>query len=196
MTTRLDRLLAREPFVVLDGGLATELAARGHDLDDPLWSARLLLDDPDAIARVHEDYFRAGADVAITASYQASLSGLRARGLDDAQAHAVLRRSVELATRARDAFAPDTKLVVASLGSYGATLANGAEYSGAFGDIDDDALVAFHRERIDILAPGSDLLAFETIPSHFEAEAIARALAGADFPGAWVSFTCRDATTS
>lgn len=199
MSALLDRWLAREPFVVLDGGLATELAARGHDLDDPLWSARLLLDDPDAITRVHLDYFRAGADVATTASYQASLPGLRARGLDDAQARAVLRRAVELASRARDSCGPPSdppKLVVASLGSYGAMLANGAEYTGAFGDVGDDALVAFHRERIDILAPGSDLLAFETIPSLREAEAIARALADADVPGAWVSFTCRDAGTS
>jgi homocysteine S-methyltransferase len=61
--------------LVLDGGLATELAARGYDLSDALWSARLLADAPEAIEAVHRAYFEAGANVAITASYQASFEG-------------------------------------------------------------------------------------------------------------------------
>jgi len=193
-------ILVREPFVVLDGGLASELEARGHDLDDPLWSARVLLDDPTAIAAVHRDYFAAGADVATTASYQAGLPGLRRRHLDDAGARAVLRRSVELARAeadrvdARDRPQP---LVAASLGSYGATLPGAAEYTGALGSIDDDELARFHAERLAVLREGADLVAFETIPSLREARAIARVLARAA-PGlsAWVSFTCGDARTT
>ncbi len=187
-------LLGREPFVVLDGGLASELAARGHDLDDPLWSARVLFDDPAAIAAVHRDYFAAGADVAITASYQAGLPGLRARGLSDDEARAVLRRAVELARAEADAVRDRTALVVASMGSYGATVPGGAEYTGAFGAIDDEALVAFHAERLAILRDGADMIAFETIPSLREAQAIARVLAEASpAPCTWVAFTCRDA---
>jgi homocysteine S-methyltransferase len=196
MTDALDRWLAREPFVVSDGGLATELAARGHDLGDPLWSARVLLDDPGAIEQLHLDYFRAGAELATTASYQASLPGLRARGLDDAAARQVLRSSVELATRARACFMGEhggpSPMVVASLGSYGAVLADGSEYTGALGSLADAELVAFHRARIEMLADGVDLLAFETISSEREAAAIVAALAEVSAPRAWVSFACRD----
>lgn len=186
-------ILARRPFVLLDGGLASELADRGHDLDDPLWSAKVLLEDPAAIAAVHRDYFAAGADVATTASYQAGLPGLRARGLSDHEATAVLRRSVELARAEASRVRDRPALVVASLGSYGATVPGGAEYTGAFGAIDDAALVAFHAERLAILRDGADVVAFETIPSLREARVIARVLADAGGPCAWVAFTCRDA---
>ncbi len=181
--------LAGPRALVLDGGLATELAARGHDLDDPLWSARLLLDAPAAIVEVHRAWLQAGADVITSASYQASLPGLRARGLDHDAAIALLREAVALARRAcalehRDAF------VAASAGSYGASLADGSEYTGAFGPIDDEALVRFHRERL----PGfvdADVIAFETIPSAREAAAIARALVDHRGPPAWLSLQLR-----
>ena len=188
-------ILAREPFVVLDGGLASELAHRGHDLDDPLWSARVLLVDPAAIAAVHRDYYAAGADVAITATYQAGFPGLRARGLDDASIAAVLRSAVALARGEADRVTDRPRpLVAASLGSYGATVPGGSEYTGEFGAIDDDALATFHAQRLAVLRDGSDVVAFETIPSRREARVIARVLAEAA-PGlsAWVSFTCRDA---
>ena len=88
--------------VVLDGGLASELAAAGHDLSDELWSARLLADDPDAIVAAHLAFFRAGASVATTASYQATIEGFQRRGHTRAAAATLLRRSVELARRAVD----------------------------------------------------------------------------------------------
>jgi homocysteine S-methyltransferase len=57
--------------VILDGGLATELEAKGHDLSvSPLWSARLIRDAPDDIESVHKAYLDAGADVISTATYQ------------------------------------------------------------------------------------------------------------------------------
>ncbi|HET6584803.1 MAG TPA: homocysteine S-methyltransferase family protein, partial [Nannocystaceae bacterium] len=143
------RILAHEPFVVLDGGLASELATRGHDLDDPLWSARVLLDDPAAIAAVHRDYFAAGADVATTATYQAGFPGLAARGLDRAASLSIFRRAVALARGEAERVADRPRpLVAASLGSYGATVPGAKEYSGDFGPIDDDALARFHAERV------------------------------------------------
>jgi homocysteine S-methyltransferase len=188
MSDRLDELLAREPFAILDGGLATELEHAGCDLDDPLWSARVLIDAPERIEAVHRSFVEAGADIVTTASYQGTIPGFVARGLSEAQARALLRRTVELA---RAAAGSDT-LVAASIGSYGAYLADGSEYRGDYG-LDRAALVDFHRPRLDeLLAAGPDLLAFETIPSAVEAEAIAELLAG-EGPRAWVSLSLKPA---
>jgi homocysteine S-methyltransferase len=125
------RLLAGEPFVLLDGGLATELEAAGHDLGDPLWSARVLLEHPDAIERVHRRYFEAGADGATTATCQATFEGLARRGLDHDAVAALLRDATTLARRAGDAIRPDA-FVAGSIGSYGAFLADGSEYRGDY----------------------------------------------------------------
>src|SRR5436190_13101712 len=94
--------LEKHQVVILDGALATELERRGADLRDPLWSAKVLLEKPDLIRQVHYDYFAAGADVATTASYQATIPGLMKRGLSRDQAADVLRLSVRLACEARD----------------------------------------------------------------------------------------------
>jgi len=188
--------------IVLDGGLATELEARGHDLSGSLWSARLLADDPDAIRLVHEAYFAAGAEVAISASYQASRAGFAALGLSSDDSDALMIRSVELASQARqNAYARGATgplYVAASVGPYGATLADGSEYRGRYG-VPHDELVDFHTERLDVLAAsGADILAIETIPDVAEASAIVEALAEADgratdAPVAcWISFSCAD----
>src|SRR5947209_20334832 len=95
------------PPVMSDGGLATELEARGHDLSDALWSARLLAEDPDAIRAAHLAFYRSGAQIATSASYQASFAGFAARGVGRDEAARLLRRSVELAADARDVLADD-----------------------------------------------------------------------------------------
>jgi homocysteine S-methyltransferase len=100
----LTPFLEAHNVVILDGALATELERRGADLRDPLWSAKLLIEKPDLIRRVHFDYFAAGADVATTASYQATIPGLMKRGLDREQAAKIMRLSVTLAQEARDVF--------------------------------------------------------------------------------------------
>jgi homocysteine S-methyltransferase len=174
--------------VVLDGGLATELERRGADLKDPLWSAKVLVEDPDAIRRVHEAYFVAGADVAISASYQATFEGLAGRGIDRDDAAKLMRRSVELAREA----AGGDRVVAASVGPYGAMLGNGAEYTGDY-DKDEDELAGFHMPRLEALAEaGPDVFAVETIPSFLEAGALVRALERVPEIPAWVSFSCRD----
>ncbi|MEM7157368.1 MAG: homocysteine S-methyltransferase [Myxococcota bacterium] len=195
MNDPLASRLLDDAIMLLDGGLATELEARGHDLDDPLWSARLLIDDPEAIAAVHRTYLEAGADVATAASYQASLPGLRARGLDESDARHVLLRAVELAREAcTDAASNDPErarpLAVASLGAYGAFLADGSEYRGDY-TASDATLQRYHLERLELLASHADLVAFETIPCLREAECIARVLERSPAP-AWVSFCARD----
>ena len=161
-------------MTILDGGLATELEARGHDLSDRLWSARLLRDDPAAIRAVHRAYVEAGADCVITASYQATLESLG----EDA-----LRLSVRLA---RDA---EPRMVAASVGPYGAARADGSEYTGDY-DLNEGGLGGWHARRLGVLDEcGADYLACETIPSFAEARALAALLGRTP---AWFSFSCRD----
>ncbi len=200
MRDPLKAFLESSGTVILDGGLATELERRGADLHDELWSAKMLLEAPEMIRQVHFDYFVAGADLATSASYQATAEGFRRRGIEAEQAADLMRLSVRLAQEAREQFWSDSQnrtgrhfpLVAASLGCYGAYLADGSEYRGDY-DLNATQLVEFHRPRIEILASGKpDLLAFETIPCLVEAEAIVQVLH--EFPQwpAWISFSCRD----
>jgi homocysteine S-methyltransferase len=169
-------------------------------LHDLLWSAKVLLEAPELIEQLHYDYFRAGADVATTASYQATLEGFRRRGLAPAQAVQLFQRSVDLACAARARFWADEgnrqgrlyPRVAASIGPYGAFLADGSEYRGEYG-LTVAELVAFHRPRMATLAAsGADLLACETIPCIAEAEALVRLLAAFPDAQAWLSYSCRD----
>ena len=193
-------ILERYPALVIDGALATELERRGCDLHDELWSARILLEQPEAIKQVHLDYFHAGADCAITASYQATLEGFRKRGLNEGAAKALIQKSVKLAMQARDEFwsheanrrARPKPFVAASVGPYGAFLADGSEYRGEYG-LTEKELMDFHRPRMKALVEaGADILACETIPCLIEAQALARLLM--EFPNitAWISFSGRD----
>ena len=197
----LAAILSEYPLMILDGGLATELERFGCDLRDPLWSARVLVESPQLIKQVHAAYFEAGADCAITASYQATFAGFAGRGISQAEAADLMQLSVRLAVEARDEFWADPAkrvgrpkpIVAASIGSYGAFLANGAEYTGDFG-VDEQELINFHRPRMAVLADTqADILACETIPCLLEAQALAHLLA--EFPGhsAWISFSARDA---
>jgi len=179
-----------DTVLVTDGGLATELEARGNDLSDPLWSARLLLDAPDQIRDAHLAFFRAGAVIATSASYQASYEGFARRGLGRGAAAGLMRRSIDLARAARDQVAGDgrTRWVAASAGPYGAALADGSEYRGRYGRSVRE-LAAWHRPRLEVLAEaGPDVLALETVPDVDEAEALMAAVAGLGIP-AWLSYS-------
>ncbi len=193
-------LLARQSCVVLDGALATELERRGADLADPLWSARCLLERPELIGEVHRDYFEAGADVATTATYQASFEGFARRGLDRDDAVALMRLAVHIAVEARDRFwdgavtrsARARPLVAASIGPYGAMLADGSEYRGRYAASDAE-LADFHSRRLEALADcGAELFACETLPCLREARIVARAVRDCSDLPAWIAFTCRD----
>ena len=176
-----------DAVLISDGGLATELEARGHDLSDDLWSARLLSEDPAEIVAVHVAYFNAGAQIATTSSYQASFEGFARRGIDRTGAERLMRRSIELAQTARDS-APAPAWVAASVGPYGAMLAHGEEYVGRYG-LSVVELTAWHRPRLDVLtAAGPDVLALETIPDSDEAEALVGLAAEYGLP-AWLSYT-------
>jgi len=206
MGRNLTSVLPTDPWagaapLVLDGGLATELERRGHDLRDDLWSARLLRDDPGAVRDTHLAFFRAGARVATTASYQASFEGFGARGLSREESAELMRLSVTLARDAARVAAVETdddgvrRLVAASVGPYGAVRADGSEYHGDYG-VTDAFLRDVHGSRMEVLATaGADLLALETIPSEQEVAVLLGLLE--EMPEgtrAWLSLTCSDAT--
>src|SRR5687768_14770798 len=185
-------------IVILDGGLATELERRGHDVSGSLWSAAILRTAPEAIEQVHYDYYAAGAQVAISASYQASYDGFAAAGIDPGETTTLLQRSVGLAISARARYRRDHPadarrlLVAASVGPYGAISHDGAEYRGDYG-LSVGELVEFHARRFEILATaGADLLACETIPALDEAQALAQLLSRYAESCAWICFTSPD----
>jgi homocysteine S-methyltransferase len=185
--------LAAEP-VLLDGGLGTELEAAGCDVAGTLWSGQLLLDSPEAVQAAHGRFFEAGAQVATTASYQLSFDGLATVGVDRPRAQSLLHRSVEVAMVARSASAtPELTWVAASIGPYGAALADGSEFRGGYG-LSVAELRAWHRPRLAVLADaGADVLALETIPCLAEVEALLAEIDGTGVPS-WLSLTCASPT--
>lgn len=196
----IENILQKFPLLILDGAMATELERHGCDLNDSLWSAKILMENPDLIKQVHMDYFTAGADCAITASYQATIEGFVKNGLSEAEALNLIQASVRVAVQARDEFWGIAEnrlnrpkpLVAASVGPYGAFLADGSEYRGDY-QLTEEELMDFHRPRMKALIDaGADILACETIPCLQEARAIVRLLEG--FPGAyaWISFSAKD----
>jgi homocysteine S-methyltransferase len=192
-------VVTEDSVLVADGGLATELEARGHDLSDPLWSARLLVDAPEEVTAAHLSFFRAGATIATTASYQASFDGYAARGIGRDEAVRLLRRSVEIAVAARaeagrSGSSTRQRWVAASVGPYGAARADGSEYRGRYG-LSVAQLEAWHRPRLEALADaGADVLALETIPDADEAEALVNIVHSLGVP-AWLSYTIAGSRT-
>ncbi|MFD7111834.1 homocysteine S-methyltransferase [Streptomyces microflavus] len=187
----LAEALAEGP-VLLDGGLSNQLEAQGCDLSDALWSARLLADAPEQIEAAHLAYLRSGAQVLITASYQATFEGFGRHGIGPERTGALLARSVELARRAAGAARradPGREVwVAASVGPYGAMLADGSEYRGRYG-LTVRELERFHRPRMAALAEAEpDVLALETVPDVDEAEAVVRVAEETGLP-VWLSYS-------
>lgn len=189
MTSDFADALASGRPLVLDGGLSNQLESAGHDLTDDLWSARLLAEDPGAITEAHLAYFEAGADVAITSSYQATFEGFARRGIGPERATELLTLSVAAARAAARRARTDRRLwVAASAGPYGAMLADGSEYRGRYG-IGAAALERFHRPRLEVLAAARpDVLALETVPDTEEAAVLLRVVRSLGVP-AWLSYT-------
>lgn len=193
------RLPPDPPFAILDGALATELERRGADINHPLWSAKLLYENPRLIQEVHLAYLEAGADIITTAAYQASLQGFRRAGFTEKEAKALLRSSTRLCLEARQRWLDthpeaisDSPWVAVSLGTYGAWLADGSEYHGRFG-VSKATLKDFHLQRLEILLPeGGHMLLFETIPCLAEIEAIVDVLPELPRMPIAVSVTCAD----
>ncbi len=197
--SHVEDLLSAGPLL-LDGAMASELERGGVDVSTPLWSAMALRTDPDAIVAVHASYFAAGAQIATTDSYQATVPGFEAAGLSGSEASALITTSATLARRAASDWQAGhpgaSALVAGSVGPFGAFLADGSEYRGDYA-LSAAGYERFHRPRLEALARGGvDLFAVETQPKLAEAQAIIELIARQypDIP-AWVSFQLRDART-
>ena len=154
-----------QKVILIDGSMSLGLEEQGLDLNDELWTAKALVNEPDKIEKVHQNYYDAGANIAITASYQATVAGFERLGHTTEESRALIKRTVELAKQAQTkSQGLQEKWVAASVGPYGAYLADGSEYRGNYG-LSQTELVDFHRERLELLLEsGADLLAIETIP--------------------------------
>ncbi len=191
-------LIRQTGSVVIDGAMSTALEKAGCDLNDKLWSARVLIEEPAKIRQVHVDYFEAGANVAITASYQATEAGFKGRGLDSKAAYDLIAQSVTLAKQARADFLsrhpekdPKSLLIAGAVGPYGAYLANGAEYTGDY-HLSDDEYRAFHQLRLKALVEaGADFLGIETQARLDEVKVLLKMMEELD-ASAWVTFTLKD----
>jgi len=200
----IEKILAEYPFIILDGGFATELEKKGFDLKDHLWSAKLIAEAPDAVRDVHLSYLNAGADCILTSSYQATVSGFLSAGYSKREAIHIIGDSVRIAKDAIRLFhesSPGMRnrpepFLAASAGCYGAFLADGSEYRGDY-HLEPAAYKNFHRERVDILADaGAEIIAFETFPSMEEAAAVAELMDEYNDIQYWIVFTVKDAFTT
>jgi homocysteine S-methyltransferase len=200
MINLFEKYMANNTVAIIDGAMATELERHGADLNHSLWSAKLLVENPALIKKVHLDYLKAGADIITTASYQASFAGFEKNGYSKQQAVELMQLASTLAIEARNEAIQQNiiqgpiPMVAASIGPYGASLADGSEYRGDYG-LSVEQLMDFHRERMKVLSEsGADLLACETIPCPEEAIALIRLLK--EFPDqkAWISFSCKSET--
>lgn len=202
--TSFKDLLQSKKALILHGALGTELEYKGYDISGKLWSAKYLLEKPEAIEGIHEEYVKAGSDIITTSSYQASVKGLVDYGLSVEKAKELIKLSVDLAKDARDKVWAELSeeektsrvypLISGDVGPYAGYLADGSEYNGKYGEVTKEDLKDFHRERIAILLEnGSDLLALETMPNKLEIEALTELLAD-EFPKAeaYLSVTTQD----
>lgn len=195
----IDNILKHYPVVILDGALGTELENRGCDLNDKLWSSKVLMENPEIIKEIHKDYFAVGADCAISATYQATIEGFIDKGMTKEEAILLMKKAVQIAIDARDEFWSENQsinrpkpFVAAAVGPYGAYLVDGSEFKGGY-KVTENELVEFHRERIKILIEtGAEMLACETIPCLSEAKELVKVLK--EFPNtyAWIAFSAKD----
>ncbi len=197
----IEKILSEYPFIIIDGGFATELEKKDFDLKDRLWSAKIIAEAPDAVRDVHLSYLNAGADCIITSSYQATVPGFISAGYSRSEAIALIWKSVKIASDAVKIFhdsSPDMSkrpepFIAASAGCYGSFLADGSEYRGDY-HLDVNGYKNFHRERVDILADaGAEIIAFETFPCMEEAAAVAELMEEYSDLSYWIVFTIRDA---
>ena len=181
----------RDPFTVIDGGLSTALELLGADISGPLWTAQTVIDDPALLECAHRSFVEAGADIIATASYQCGTKQFESIGLSAKEARNALASTTTIARRTVEG---TSVAVAASVGPFGASLANGSEYNGRYG-VEWQTVEDYHREKLAILVDsGSDLIAIETIPLADEALLIAEILEELGAPPAWFSFGFADET--
>jgi homocysteine S-methyltransferase len=196
----IEKILQKQKVFILDGALGTQIQKNGHDVNDSLWSAKFLNEDTSVIKEVHKQYLEAGADCIITSSYQASIEGFLKKGFSKEKAIELIKLSINIAKEARDEYwevfedkqSRIKPLVAASIGPYGAYLADGSEYSGDY-KISDEELKDFHKRRLEIIVETNpDILACETIPLLKEAKIICDLLKQYPHIASWITFSAKN----
>ncbi len=178
--------LNRGELILLDGALGTELERRGVPTPLPLWSAAALIDHPDQVREIHEEYVRAGADVITADTFRTTPRSLRKAGHEAAEGRVLTQRAVALAGEATDR----------------ARGARGVLVAGALAPLEDcyrpdltpdpELSVSEHTEQASFLARcGVDLILAETMNSIAEAMAAVRGARTTGLP-VLVSFICKD----
>lgn len=194
------KILKTQNTIILDGALGTLMQEKGYNVSDSLWSARFLDENPNVIANIHKEYLQSGADCIITSSYQASIEGFLEKGFKKEKAIELIKLSIKIAIQTRDDFWDSLEdkrnrikpLVAASIGPYGAYLANGAEYTGVYG-ISDAKLKEFHKKRLELIVEEKpDIIACETLPSFKEAQILCEHLKKYKNIESWICFSAKD----
>jgi homocysteine S-methyltransferase len=176
-------------MIKLDGGLSTALENNGNKLTTSLWTGALIRTNPAQITKAHLDFINAGAQIIITSSYQLSYTGCGVRGWSEDETDQALITSTQLAKKAVTQSSKDVK-VAASVGPYGASLADGSEYKGNYG-VSKAVIRDFHARRLEMLISTSpDYLALETMPDTFEVEVLLELLKDCPIPY-WISYSCK-----
>ena len=174
----------------LDGGLSTALENNGNKLNTSLWTGEMIRTNPGEIIKAHLDFINAGAQIIISSSYQLSFAGCSKRGWSDEQTQSALIKSTQLAKDAVLASGKEVK-VAASIGPYGAHLADGSEYKGNY-NVSKSIIKDFHARRLAVLlSTNPDLLALETMPDTFEVEVLLDLLKDSPVPF-WISYSCKE----
>ena len=184
--------------LVLDGAMSTALEKQGIDTNTDLWTAVALDKDLDKVYKVHMNYFQAGAQMAITDTYQANVQAFEKHGYSEDKAKEMIADAVKIAKKARDDFEKKTgfhNYVAASVGSYGAYLAEGDEFRGDY-DLTKKQYLDFHLPRLQVLLQNKpDCLAIETQPKLDEVVVLLDWLKeNAPEMPVYVSFTLHDTT--
>lgn len=169
-------------LVLLDGGMGTELMARGVEVPNhitSIWSAKALVDDPEAVVGVHRDYISAGADVITINNYAVTPPLLAREGMEGAFEGLTLK-AMELAERARDESVRPVRIA-------GSLPPLETSYRSEF--VGDDQEIGDVYERMaELLAARVDILLCETLSCAREAVAAAKAATNTG-KAVWLSWT-------
>ncbi len=141
---------ARGRVVLFDGGLGSELIARGLPQGVPpeAWN----VDRPDVVREVHRSYFEAGADVVSTNSFGGSPIKLRSYGLEQRAAE-LNATAAALAVSVR----PAGRFVAGSIGPTGKFLKPQGDFEP------EDFVQAFRVQAKALSEGGADVLILETM---------------------------------
>lgn len=169
------------PVTIIDGGMGQELVGRSGATPTGLWATQIMIDTPDLVREIHDDYFLAGAEVATANSYGIHRDRLNPAGIEDrfSELH---RLACEIACRSRDAFG--SGIVAGSLGPLGWSYSHdGAPSTERAAELYDEIC----RIQVDYV----DVFLIETIASIEQAKCALEGALGHGKP-VWLALTVDD----